>query len=58
MNYYWPKEEVLSKLDAKMTSAFHDVLAVSRKRKISMRNAAYVIAIGRVAQACVDRGWV
>jgi glutamate dehydrogenase (NAD(P)+) len=58
MNYYWPKEEVLSKLDTKMTSAFHDVLGVSRKRKISMRNAAYVIAIGRVAQACVDRGWV
>ena len=58
MNYYWPKEEVLAKLDAKMTSAFHGVLGVSRKRKISMRNAAYVIAIGRVAQACADRGWV
>jgi glutamate dehydrogenase len=58
MNYYWPKEEVLSKLDTKMTAAFNDVLGVSRKRKISMRNAAYVIAIGRVAQACTDRGWV
>jgi glutamate dehydrogenase len=58
MNYYWGKDEVLSKLDTKMTAAYHDVAAVSRKRKISMRNAAYVIAIGRVAQACVDRGWV
>lgn len=58
MNYYWTKDEVLAKLDARMTAAYVDVSAVARKRKISMRNAAYVIAVGRVAQACVDRGWV
>ncbi|HLF14219.1 MAG TPA: Glu/Leu/Phe/Val dehydrogenase [Bacteroidota bacterium] len=58
MNYYWGKDEVLSKLDTKMTSAYVDVVNVSKKRKISMRNAAYVISVGRVAQACVDRGWV
>jgi glutamate dehydrogenase len=58
MNYYWSKDEVLSKLDTKMTSAYVDVVNVSKKRKISMRNAAYVISVGRVAQACVDRGWV
>ncbi len=58
MNYYWGKDEVLSKLDTKMTSAYLDVVNVSKKRKISMRNAAYVISVGRVAQACVDRGWV
>ncbi len=58
MNYYWGKDEVLSKLDTKMTSAYLDVVNVSRKRRISMRNAAYVISVGRVAQACVDRGWV
>ncbi len=58
MNYYWGKDEVLSKLDTKLTSAYVDVVNVSKKRKISMRNAAYVISVGRVAQACVDRGWV
>jgi glutamate dehydrogenase (NAD(P)+) len=58
MNYYWGKDEVLSKLDTKMTAAYTDVVNVSKKRKISMRNAAYVISVGRVAQACVDRGWV
>ena len=32
MNYYWEKDEVLSKLDTKMTSAFSSVyLSLSRK---------------------------
>ena len=30
----------------------------ARKKKLFMRDAAYVIAINRVAQACKDRGWV
>ncbi len=58
MNYYWEKDEVLGKLDVKMTSAFHAVNELSKKRKLYMRDAAYVIAISRVAQACKDRGWV
>lgn len=58
MNYYWEKDEVLSKLDTKMTSAYIDVRELSRRKKLPMRDAAYVIAINRVAQACRDRGWV
>jgi glutamate dehydrogenase (NAD(P)+) len=58
MNYFWEKDEVLSRLDIKMTSAFNAVYELSTKRKIFMRDAAYVIAISRVAQACKDRGWV
>ena len=58
MNYYWAKDEVLGKLDEKMTSAFHAVYEVAKKRDLYMRDAAYVIAINRVAQACKDRGWV
>jgi len=58
MNYYWEKDDVLSRLDIKMTSAFIAVSELARKRKIYMRDAAYVIAIDRVAQACRDRGWV
>lgn len=58
MNFYWPKEEVLDRLDHKMTAAFWGVANLSEKRKIYMRDAAYVIAIQRVAQACKDRGWV
>ncbi len=58
MNYYWEKDEVLGKLDVKMTSAFQAVSELARKRNLYMRDAAYVIAINRVAQACKDRGWV
>jgi glutamate dehydrogenase (NAD(P)+) len=58
MNYYWERDEVLTKLDTKMTSAFHAVADVARKKKLYMRDAAYVIAVNRVAQACKDRGWV
>jgi glutamate dehydrogenase (NAD(P)+) len=58
MNYYWERDEVLSKLDVKMTAAFIAVSELAKKRKLSLRDAAYVIAVSRVAQACRDRGWV
>jgi glutamate dehydrogenase (NAD(P)+) len=58
MNFYWEKDEVLSRLDSKMTAAFNATSELARKRKLFMRDAAYVIAINRVAQACRDRGWV
>ncbi|MCD4829678.1 MAG: Glu/Leu/Phe/Val dehydrogenase [Candidatus Cloacimonetes bacterium] len=58
MNYFWEKGEVLGKLDVKMTSAYLDVSRLARERDIYMRDAAYVISINRVAQACKDRGWV
>ena len=58
MNFFWTKEEVLNRLDHKMTSAFWAVANLSEKRKLYTRDAAYVIAIQRVAQACKDRGWV
>jgi len=58
MNFFWTKEEVLSKLDDKMTSAFKAVSELARTRKLYMRDAAYVISVSRVANACRDRGWV
>jgi glutamate dehydrogenase (NAD(P)+) len=57
-NYYWEKDEVLGKLDVKMTSAFIAVSDMARKRKLPLREAANLIAVSRVAQACKDRGWV
>jgi len=58
MNYYWEKDEVLGKLDTKMTSAFIRVSELARKKKLYMRDAAYVIAIDSVATACRNRGWI
>jgi len=58
MNYYWEKDEVLGKLDTKMTHAFLSVSELAAKKKMYMRDAAYVIAVDRVARACQARGWV
>jgi glutamate dehydrogenase (NAD(P)+) len=57
MNYFWSKEEVLDKLDRKMTEAYHAVSNLARTRNVYMRDAAYMIAISRVAEACKLRGW-
>jgi glutamate dehydrogenase (NAD(P)+) len=57
-NYFWTKDEVLAKLDTKMTDAYLKVSALARDRKVYMRDAAYMIAIQRVAEACKLRGWV
>jgi len=57
-NYYWERDEVLTKLDQKMTNAFKAVSAMAKERKAYMRDAAYMISIERVAKACKLRGWV
>lgn len=58
MNYFWTKEEVLEKLDQKMTDAFKAVHKLAQEKNLYMRDAAYVIAINRVAEAVKLRGWV
>ncbi|MHC4126744.1 MAG: Glu/Leu/Phe/Val family dehydrogenase [Planctomycetota bacterium] len=57
-NYYWDKDEVLGKLDVKMTAAFIAVSDLARKKRLTLRDAAYLIAIDRVVRACRDRGWL
>jgi len=57
-NYYWTKEEVLGKLDDKMTNAFYNVWELSKRKKIAVRDAAYMIAISKVVDACKLRGWL
>jgi glutamate dehydrogenase (NAD(P)+) len=58
MNYYWQRDEVLGKLDVQMTSAYINISDFAGKKELNLRDAAYVIAIDRVAHACQERGWV
>ncbi len=58
MNYFWTREEVLEKLDQKMTSAYKAVSDLAKEKNVYMRDAAYMISIDRVAKACKMRGWV
>lgn len=57
-NYYWPKEEVLGKLDNKMTDAFYKVWELGQRKKVRLSDAAYMIAIQKVSEACKLRGWI
>ena len=57
-NYFWPRAEVLEKLDTKMTDAYHAVSDKAQEKKVYMRDAAYMIAIEKVATACKLRGWI
>ncbi len=56
-NFFWPKDEVLERLDQKMVTAFHAVADLAEETGEYMRDAAYMIAIQRVATACHLRGW-
>ncbi|MGD2104154.1 MAG: Glu/Leu/Phe/Val dehydrogenase [Anaerolineae bacterium] len=57
-DYYWEKEIVYERLDKKMTAAFHAVHETAQQYDIKNRMGAYVVAVGRVAEACKLRGWV
>ncbi len=57
-NYYWTLREVQERLTQRMTLAFQSVLETAKRRKVCMRNAAYMIAIEKVAEAMLTRGWV
>src|ERR1700722_11626246 len=52
----WQGEEVNQKLDVVMRRAFNDVYAAMRKHHTHTRAAAYVLAVGRVADATLLRG--
>jgi glutamate dehydrogenase (NAD(P)+) len=58
MNYYWTKNEVLERLDIKITEAFDSVLELSESEQVYMRDAAYMVAIGKVVKAMELRGWI
>ena len=57
-NYYWELDEIHNKLDVKMTHAFQSVYDMSQQEKVDMRQAAYLVSVARVAEACRLRGWV
>jgi glutamate dehydrogenase len=56
MNFYWEKDEVLARLDTIMTKAFHAMAELADQRGVFTRDAAYMIAVERVAQAARLRG--
>lgn len=54
--YYWTEAEVNARLRDHVVRAFNDVLAIARAKGVSLRIAAYIKAISRVARAIELRG--
>ncbi len=54
--FFWEEAQVNHHLEKVMTGAFNEVLAISRKFNVHMRAAAYILAVGRVAEATRIRG--
>jgi len=55
-SFFWSEHEVNEKLQAIMERAFAEVLRVSEERQVTMRMAAYLLAVQRVASATRVRG--
>ncbi len=54
--YFWKEDEVNAKLNDIVTRAFNETWAVAEKRDMSLRMAAYGVAVERVAEATITRG--
>ena len=54
--FQWTEDEVNSKLEDKMVSAFQEVGKMMKSKKTSMRMAAFAVAIDRVAKSFELRG--
>ena len=55
---YWTDEEVAVKLDQMMKAAFAGVYAMHSAQGVTMRRAAFMHAVARVAAAMRARGWL
>jgi glutamate dehydrogenase (NAD(P)+) len=55
-SFFWREEEVNSRLQEVMDNAFHEVLEMSQREKVTMRDSAYMLAIDRIARAIQIRG--
>ncbi|ETI67603.1 Glu/Leu/Phe/Val family dehydrogenase [Neobacillus vireti] len=56
--YYWTEEEIAVKLRERLVKSFNDVYDLAESRNISMRLAAYMVGVRKMAEASLLRGWV
>jgi glutamate dehydrogenase (NADP+) len=54
--YYWTEAEVFDKLEKIIVPAFHFIYDVMRQKSCTMRDAAFVHAIGRIVAAIEAKG--
>ena len=56
--YFWTEKEVIDKQTEMMIKAFHEVYAKAKEYGVPLRVAAYIVALGSIAEAMKIRGMV
>lgn len=56
--YFWTEKEVIDKQTAMMIKAFHEVNDKAKEYNVPLRVAAYIVALGSIAEAMKVRGMV
>lgn len=56
--YYWTEAEAESRQEEAMVSAFNDIWAIREEHKVTVREAAYMNSVKKVADVMKLRGWV
>jgi glutamate dehydrogenase (NAD(P)+) len=55
-SFFWEEDEVNNRLQHIIERSFDEVAAIQAKSDCSMREAAYMLAVGRVVEATQVRG--
>ncbi len=55
--YYWGEEEVVEKEEIAMVDAFNDIWAIVEEYDVTVRKAAYMHSVKKVAEVMKLRGW-
>jgi glutamate dehydrogenase (NAD(P)+) len=53
---HWSEDDVNRRLKEIMIRSFHEVEEIAAQERVDMRTAAYILAVGRVAEATLVRG--
>lgn len=56
--FRWPLERFREELDLRMATAFNNVFETSRRYSCSLREAAFIVSVGRVVESFMLRGRV
>jgi glutamate dehydrogenase (NAD(P)+) len=54
--FYWADREIAAELERIMEAAFAGALAMAERKRVDLRGAAMMVAVGRVAEATALRG--
>ena len=55
-SFFWAEREIAAELERIMEAAFAGVLATAERKRVDLRGAAMMVAVGRVAEATALRG--